>query len=115
VAGGVAAIVGHVYPIWLRFRGGKGVATACGVFSVLAPSATVIAAMAFAATVLTTRYVSLGSLVATVALPSVAWMTGAPGPVVAGGVAAALIILERHRANLARLRGGTEWRLGQKA
>jgi acyl phosphate:glycerol-3-phosphate acyltransferase len=115
IAAGVAAIVGHAYPIWLRFRGGKGVATACGVFWMLAPLATGLAAVVFVATVWATRYVSLGSLVATVALPPPAWMTSAPSPVVVGGVVAALFILERHRGNLARLHQGTERRLGQKA
>ncbi len=114
VAAGVAAIIGHVYPVWLRFHGGKGVATACGVFGVLAPLATAIAAGMFVATVWTTRYVSLGSVVATVALPSLAWITNATTPVIAGGIVVALLILERHRGNLVRLRDGTERRLGQK-
>jgi acyl phosphate:glycerol-3-phosphate acyltransferase len=115
IAAGVAAIIGHAYPVWLRFRGGKGVATACGVFWILAPTATSIAAVAFIATVWATRYVSLGSLVATVALPLLAWMTSAPATVVVGGIVAALLILERHRDNLARLHHGTERRFGQKA
>jgi acyl phosphate:glycerol-3-phosphate acyltransferase len=115
VAAGVAAVVGHVYPFWLRFHGGKGVATACGVFSVLAPSATAIAALVFVVTVGTTRFVSLGSVVATVALPPLAWMTHAPVGVVAGGVLTALLVIQRHRTNLARLHEGTERRLGQRA
>src|SRR5665213_4457071 len=68
-AAGLAAIVGHVYPVWLRFHGGKGVATACGVFTVLAPVAAAIAMAIFAAAVFVTRYVSLASLLASVALP----------------------------------------------
>jgi acyl phosphate:glycerol-3-phosphate acyltransferase len=113
-AAGVAAIVGHVYPVWLRFRGGKGVATACGAFSILAPVATAIAGGLFVVTVWATRYVSLGSIVATITLPSLAWLTRASLPVVSGGVIAALLIVERHRGNLARLRAGTERRLGQR-
>jgi acyl phosphate:glycerol-3-phosphate acyltransferase len=114
VAAGVGAIVGHVAPVWLRFRGGKGVATACGVFMVLAPLPTAIAAVGFVATVWTTRYVSLGSIMATAALPPVAWMLDSPVAVVAGGTIAALVIIPRHAANMSRLAGGTERRLGQR-
>src|SRR5919112_3989373 len=64
VAAGIAAIIGHVYPVWLRFHGGKGVATACGVFWMLAPLATAIAATVFATLVWLTRYVSVGSIIA---------------------------------------------------
>ena len=113
VVAGLAAIVGHVYPVWLRFRGGKGVATACGVFWALAPAATAIAAGAFVVVVGLTRYVSLGSVIATAMLPPLAWVTDEPTPVVAGGIAAALLIIQRHRGNLARLQQGTERRLGQ--
>ena len=114
VTAGVAAIVGHVYPGWLRFRGGKGVATACGVFATLAPVATAIAASGLVATVWMTRYVSLGSVVATAALPPIAWLLDSPMPVVAGGTIAALLIIPRHAGNLARLADGTERRLGQR-
>jgi glycerol-3-phosphate acyltransferase PlsY len=114
VTAGVAAIVGHVAPAWLRFRGGKGVATACGVFMMLAPLATAIAAAIFAATIGITRYVSLGSVVASAALPPLAWALGSPSAVVAGGTVAALVIIPRHAGNLSRLAGGTERRLGQR-
>jgi glycerol-3-phosphate acyltransferase PlsY len=114
VTAGVASIVGHVYPVWLRFRGGKGVATACGVFAVLAPIATALAAIGFVATVWITRYVSLGSVVATAALPPVAWLLDLPLAVVAGGTIAALLIIPRHAGNLARVADGTERRLGQR-
>jgi glycerol-3-phosphate acyltransferase PlsY len=114
VAAGVAAVIGHVYPVWLRFHGGKGVATACGVFWTLAPVATAIAASVFVAVVWITRYVSLGSVIATVALPPLAWITNEPGPVVGGSFLAALVIIQRHRGNLARLQQGTERRLGRR-
>jgi glycerol-3-phosphate acyltransferase PlsY len=111
VAAGVAAVIGHVYPIWLRFRGGKGVATASGVFAVLAPMATLAAAAAFAAIVARTRFVSLGSMVAAIVLPIVAWATAAPS-VATGATLAAALILFRHRGNLARLWSRTERALG---
>jgi glycerol-3-phosphate acyltransferase PlsY len=114
VTAGVAAVIGHVYPVWLRFRGGKGVATACGVFATLAPVATAISAAGFVATVSITRYVSVGSVVATAALPAIAWLLGSPLPVVAGATIAALLIIPRHTGNLARVADGTERRLGQR-
>lgn len=115
VAGGAAAIVGHIYPVWLRFHGGKGVAVAAGVFGVLSPLPTAIAAGLFLFTVWTTRYVSLGSIAATVALPPIAWFLGAPAVVVAAAAGTGCLILFRHRANLRRLVAGTERRMGARA
>jgi glycerol-3-phosphate acyltransferase PlsY len=111
---GLAAIVGHVYPVWLRFRGGKGVATACGAFTVLAPLAIPPAALAFLATIWATRYISLGSVVASIVLPPVAYATGAPAAVVIVACAAATLIVFRHRSNLSRVRIGTERRVGAR-
>jgi acyl phosphate:glycerol-3-phosphate acyltransferase len=112
---GAAAVVGHIYPVWLRFHGGKGVAVAAGVFSVLTPVATGIAASLFLLTVWATRYVSLGSIAATVALPPVAWWAGAPRGVVGTAAGIAALIVFRHRANLRRLGLGTERRMGTRA
>lgn len=111
-AAGLAAIVGHVYPVWLRFRGGKGVAAACGAFAVLAPAATVAATAAFISAVWVTRYVSVGSVAASLVLPSVAYSSGSPAPVVVAASLAAMLIVFRHRSNLVRVRLGTERRLG---
>jgi glycerol-3-phosphate acyltransferase PlsY len=114
-AAGLAAIIGHVYPAWLRFKGGKGVATACGVFSVLTPYAALPAFCMFLLTAWTTRYVSLGSVVATIALPPIAYVAGSPTASLVAACAAAVLILFRHRGNLMRLRSGTERRLGARA
>lgn len=114
-AAGLAAIVGHVYPVWLRFQGGKGVATACGVFSVLTPPAVLPALAIFAAVVWATRYVSLGSVAASIALPAFAYVTGAQAPAVMAACGASALIMFRHRSNLSRLRTGTERRLGVRA
>lgn len=112
---GAAAIVGHIYPVWLRFHGGKGVAVAAGVFCVLSPVATGVAAALFLITVWLTRYISLGSIAATIALPPVAWISGSPRGVVAAAAGSGALILFRHRANLRRLRAGTERKMGARA
>jgi acyl phosphate:glycerol-3-phosphate acyltransferase len=112
---GLAAVVGHIYPVWLRFRGGKGVATACGAFSVLTPAAIPPSVAVFVATVWLTKYVSAGSLLATIALPPMAFALGSPAPVVAAAFAAATLIVFRHRSNVGRLRTGTERRIGARA
>ena len=111
---GLAAVVGHIYPFWLRFRGGKGVATACGVFTVLAPLAVPPAFAAFILSIWATRYVSVGSVVASLVLPSVAYFVDYPGPIVASACAVAILIIFRHRANLLRVRVGTERRVGAR-
>ncbi len=111
---GLAAIVGHIYPVWLRFRGGKGVATACGAFSVLVPFAIPPAFAVFIATIWATRYISLGSVAASIVLPPIAYAIGASGAVVAAACAAATLIVFRHRTNLLRVRIGAERRVGAR-
>jgi glycerol-3-phosphate acyltransferase PlsY len=112
---GIAAVLGHIYPVWLGFRGGKGVATTCGVFAVLAPQATAIAGIFFLATVWWTRYVSVGSVVASAVLGPLAYLTGSPQITVIGALIVGAIVIERHRANLARVVAGVERRIGQRA
>ena len=112
---GAAAIVGHIYPVWLRFHGGKGVAVAAGVFTILSPVAAGAAAVLFLLTAWITRYISLASIAATVALPPVAWLLGSPMPVVLVAAGSGVLILFRHRSNWYRLRAGTERRVGVRA
>ena len=114
-AAGLAAIVGHIYPVWLNFRGGKGVATACGVFAVLTPAAVGPALAVFVGTVWITKYISLGSVLASLALPPIAYAMGSPEPVVLVACIASALIVFRHRSNVGRLRTGTERRLGARA
>jgi glycerol-3-phosphate acyltransferase PlsY len=109
---GAAAVVGHIYPIWLKFKGGKGVATASGAFSVLSPVPTVIAAAAFALIVFRTRFVSLGSIVATMTLPIVEWLMPGLRAVDIAATTVAALILFRHRGNMMRLWSRTERALG---
>jgi glycerol-3-phosphate acyltransferase PlsY len=112
VTAGVAAVVGHIYPVWLGFRGGKGVATASGVFGVLSPWPTAIAAAAFGVVVARTRFVSLGSIVATLLLPVVEWLMPGLRAVDIGATIVAVLILFRHRGNAMRLWTRTERALG---
>jgi glycerol-3-phosphate acyltransferase PlsY len=114
VAGGLASIIGHIYPVWLGFRGGKGVATAGGVFAVLTPAALGIAAAVFVLAIWVTRYVSVGSMAAAVTLAVTTAAMDGPAAVTVGSVIAAVIIVHRHRDNLARLVAGTERRVGQR-
>lgn len=114
-AAGFAAVLGHVFPIFYGFRGGKGVATAVGAFLALAPLATLLCVALFVAIVAVTRYVSLGSVVAITLLPSVAGLLfRAPSPVVVAAAATALLVVMKHIENLKRLARGEEHRFGRK-
>jgi glycerol-3-phosphate acyltransferase PlsY len=109
-----AACVGHMWPIWLGGKGGKGVATGAGAFLPLAPAATGLALAGFALVAAATRYVSLGSVAGALSLPLFAGLLGAPRPVVVTAAALAALIAFKHRSNLARIRRGDESRIGRK-
>jgi glycerol-3-phosphate acyltransferase PlsY len=113
----LCAIAGHIFPVWLRFRGGKGVATGLGSFLMLAPEAVLIAALIFLVMVLLSRYVSLGSILAVCAFPVLAWLThqyGNDWAALLFMALASLLIVARHHQNIRRLIAGTESRLGAK-
>jgi acyl phosphate:glycerol-3-phosphate acyltransferase len=108
------AVLGHMYPVWLGFRGGKGVATGAGAFLPLAPAAGAGGLVAFALTLAATRYVSLASLAGALTLAGLTFVTGAPSTVAWTAAVLASFIVWKHRENLRRLRAGTESRLGRK-
>ena len=113
---GIAAIIGHVRPLFLGFRrGGKGVATAAGVFLALAPLPTAAALTAFALVLLVSRYVSLGSLIAAVVLPVALFASQGPSPLFVVALLIMVFVFWTHRTNIARLRRGEEHRFGRKA
>jgi glycerol-3-phosphate acyltransferase PlsY len=107
------AVLGHVFPVWLRFKGGKGVATALGVFCVLFPAAILVALAIFILVVAVTRYVSLGSILGAIAFPVAAYFlqsTDAISLLLASSVS--LIVILKHHQNIGRLLSGTESRFG---
>jgi glycerol-3-phosphate acyltransferase PlsY len=109
----VAAVAGHMFPVWLRFHGGKGVATGLGAFGPLAPNAALAAIVAFAVVAALTRFVSLGSVAGGLALAATAFVIPGTGPVAIAAALTAALVVFRHRANLRRILGGTERRMGQ--
>lgn len=114
VAGIAGALLGHAFSCFTRFRGGKGVATAAGGFLVLFPIGVLASAVVWGLTVALTRYVSLGSMLAGVALTATAASTHQP-PLLLGACALVMLfVIIRHRANIARLLAGTESKVGQK-
>ena len=102
------AIVGHCYPVYLKFRGGKGIATALGIFLVMSPIAVLGAAIVFGITVVTTRFISLGSVLAAMSAPLLVLMLNQPQPIFLATLFIAALIVWRHRSNIKRLMDGSE-------
>ncbi len=111
---GIAAFVGHVFPVWLRFRGGKGVATAAGVLIAFDWRLGLAVLIVWLAVAALTRYSSLGSIVAALAAPAVAWFFPGTMPVLAAVCAMAVVLIARHKANIVKLARGEESRIGEK-
>ncbi len=109
-AAAVAAIAGHIFTVWLGFKGGKGVATGCGAYLAIAPVAVWTTLVLFVLVVALTRYISLASILATGAFPLWAYLYGEPAPVLVWAVVGAAMIIARHHENIRRLLSGTESR-----
>ena len=114
ITAGLAAVLGHNFPCWLRFQGGKGIATSAGVLLILTPESLAIAAGVFLILTAATRIVSVGSLGASVVLPFAVWMVEDWGKLLAATALMGLLAVYQHRDNIRRLRAGTEPRLGKK-
>jgi glycerol-3-phosphate acyltransferase PlsY len=117
-AAAIAALVGHIFPVWLSFRGGKGVATGVGIFLLLAPIAVVCAGVVFVAIVALTRYVSLGSITAAILIPVFVWLQSVfvvpvfdLRPLLIAAMVGAALIVFAHRGNIQRLVSRTESRI----
>jgi glycerol-3-phosphate acyltransferase PlsY len=113
----VFAVIGHMFPVWLKFRGGKGVATSVGVFLALAPKTLLVAVALFVALVAAFRYVSLGSIIATAAFPLIAYALHdyhSSSEILAAMCAIAALIVIKHHENIRRLLAGSESRLALK-
>ena len=115
IVAGIAAVLGHNFTCWLKFKGGKGIATSGGVYLALAPLAVGVALLAFILAVLLTRYVSIGSIAAAIALPATVWCLPEHN-LFLGIVTTALgaMAIYKHRSNVKRLIDGTESRMGRK-
>jgi acyl phosphate:glycerol-3-phosphate acyltransferase len=115
LAYGAAAIVGHVFSVYVRFKGGKGVATSTGVLLALAPAAVGVGLLLWAGLVYLTGYVSLASIVSALVVPVVIALVQGPGPILWLGIGLALFVVFAHRANIRRLLRGEEHRFRRKA
>ena len=113
VLAGFAAFIGHIFPVWIGFKGGKGVATYLGILLGLAPLMALIFAIVWLAIAFTTRYSSLSALVATLVIPVVLWILGVD-KIAAVMALMTVISWYKHRANIARLTAGTEGKIGAK-
>ena len=116
LACGIAAVAGHNWPVWLKFKGGKGVSTSAGMLLGIAPAAVGVGFAVFAVTLALTRFVSLGSILAAVAVPAAyLWMHGTENRLLAGAlVVMGLLVVVKHRANIGRLLAGVEPRIAGK-
>ncbi len=116
ILAGIFAVLGHNYTCWLKFKGGKGIATTAGVYLALAPWAVLVGLVVFILAVLLTKYVSVGSIAAAIALPMTVWIM-TPQNIFLGIVSTALgaLAIYKHKTNIQRLMAGTENKLGKKA
>ena len=114
LAGVIGAILGHSFSVFTKFKGGKGVATAAGGLVVLMPVSCLIGAVVWVITFYTTRYVSLGSVLAAVAVPAASWLRGNPLALNVAVTAIGLFVIIRHRENIKRLLNGTESKFAKK-
>jgi glycerol-3-phosphate acyltransferase PlsY len=110
----VAAVVGHLFPVWLGFKGGKGVATGAGAFVPIEPLAVLGALVVFGLVAGASRYVSLGSVCGALALAALLFALEGPGLTAAAGLVVAVLVIAKHHENLARLLRGGERRLGSR-
>ena len=112
---GLVAVLGHMFPVWLRFRGGKGVATATGVFLAIDPIAVAAGAIIFLMVITSTRFVSLASMLGAASIPLfLRFLTHAPFWSIIVSIVIAMAVILKHHANIARLAHGTEPRVGEK-
>lgn len=114
IAAGLAGVVGHNWPVFLGFRGGRGAATAAGVFACLSPAPLGCTLGIWLLIVATTRYVSLGSIIGALSMPAFVWAWGGPTELVGAAAFAAAAVVWRHRPNIERLLAGKELRLGDR-
>ena len=115
IIAGIFAVLGHNYTCWLKFKGGKGIATTAGVYLALAPWALLVALAVFILAIVLTKYVSVGSIAGAIALPATVWVMS-PNNLFLGIVTTALgaLAIYKHKSNIQRLLAGTENRLGKK-
>jgi glycerol-3-phosphate acyltransferase PlsY len=114
IIAGLCAVVGHNYTCWLNFKGGKGIATSAGVLAALVPWALIIILSIWTVVFALTRYVSLGSIAASFALPFATWFSGYSPTLVLFTAAMGALAIYKHKANIRRLMQGTESRVGAK-
>ena len=113
---GLVAVIGHMFPVWLRFHGGKGVATAAGVFGALSPMVLAGGMIVFAIVLLAFRFVSLASIVTAASIPLLFRFLGGGAPLwhTVVSIAIAILVIAKHHSNISRIVEGTERKLGQK-